>query len=203
MISSIVLCLRFDTVLEISIYLWFSYFQVRPKFLKKMPKLHLFALCLNITEKVAFNIASEASYLYILSGKKLITNAKNGPFWRVIESLKLVVKQCYQTEIGKNDTNWNTKMRHFWWISNTVSGAKIQITEKKIKKILFFWSKSSFQTPVFVLSSAATAINCLDLSDLFSVLILLECFVVLWDFAQLDFRDIQENLLDWPVANFQ
>ena len=39
--------------------------------------------CLKITEKVSFNIASEASYIYILSGQKLIKNAKNGPFWRV------------------------------------------------------------------------------------------------------------------------
>ena len=33
-----------------------------------------------MTQKVSFNIASEASYVYILSGQKLI---KNGPFWRV------------------------------------------------------------------------------------------------------------------------
>ena len=36
--------------------------------------------CLKITEKVSFNIASEASYVYILSGQKLIENAKNGHF---------------------------------------------------------------------------------------------------------------------------
>ena len=53
--------------------------------------------CLQITEKVSFNIASEASYVYILSGQKLIKNAENGPFWRVFENLKLSVKQCYQT----------------------------------------------------------------------------------------------------------
>ena len=35
---------------------------------------------LKITQKVAFNIASEASYVYILSRQKLIKNAKNGPF---------------------------------------------------------------------------------------------------------------------------
>ena len=51
--------------------------------------------CLKITEKVSFNIASEASYVYILRGQKLIKNAKNGPFWRVFEKLKLAVKQCY------------------------------------------------------------------------------------------------------------
>ena len=41
--------------------------------------------CFKITEKVSFYIASEASYVYILSGQKLIKNAKNGPFWRVFE----------------------------------------------------------------------------------------------------------------------
>ncbi len=44
-----------------------------------------------------FNIASEASYVYILSGQKFIKNAKNGPFWVVFENLNLAVKQCYQT----------------------------------------------------------------------------------------------------------
>ena len=33
-----------------------------------------------ITEKVSFNIASEASYVYILSGQRLIKNTKNGQF---------------------------------------------------------------------------------------------------------------------------
>ena len=40
----------------------------------------IIAECLKITEKVSFNIASEASYVYILSGQKLIKNAKNRPF---------------------------------------------------------------------------------------------------------------------------
>ena len=53
--------------------------------------------CLKITEKVSFNIAINASHVYILSGQKLIENAKNGPFWRDFENLKLSVKQCYQT----------------------------------------------------------------------------------------------------------
>ena len=38
---------------------------------------------MKITEKVSFNIESEASYVYILSGQKLIKNANNCPFWRV------------------------------------------------------------------------------------------------------------------------
>ena len=52
--------------------------------------------CLKITEKVSFNIASEASYVYILTVQKLNENAKNCPFWRVFENLELAVKQCYQ-----------------------------------------------------------------------------------------------------------
>ena len=52
--------------------------------------------CLKIAQKVAFNIASEASYVYILSGQNFIKNAKNGQFWRNFENLKSVVKQCYQ-----------------------------------------------------------------------------------------------------------
>ena len=35
---------------------------------------------LKIAKKVSFNIASEASYVYILSIQKFIKNAKNGQF---------------------------------------------------------------------------------------------------------------------------
>ena len=48
-----------------------------------------------IIKIVSFNIASEASYVYILSGQKLIKNVKNGQFWRVFENLIFAVKQCY------------------------------------------------------------------------------------------------------------
>ena len=46
-------------------------------------------------KKVSFNIASEASYVYILSGQKFIKKAKNSQFWLVFGKLKLEVKQCY------------------------------------------------------------------------------------------------------------
>ena len=39
--------------------------------------------CLKITEKVSFNIASEASYVYILSGQKFIENDKK---WSILAS---------------------------------------------------------------------------------------------------------------------
>ena len=62
-----------------------------------MPKISNLSRCLKIAEIVSFNIKSEASYVYILSGQKSIKNAGNGPFWRVFENLKVSVKQCYQT----------------------------------------------------------------------------------------------------------
>ena len=49
--------------------------------------------CLKITEKVSFNIASEASYLYVLSAQKLIKNCQKwsnlASFWKL--------KACGQT----------------------------------------------------------------------------------------------------------
>ena len=39
---------------------------------------------------------SEASYVNIFSGHKMINNAKNGSFLRVFENPKFAVKECYQ-----------------------------------------------------------------------------------------------------------
>ena len=47
-------------------------------------------------KKVAFNIATEASYVYIWSGQKLIKNAKNGPIW--------MPKACIQTVLPDSVT---------------------------------------------------------------------------------------------------
>ena len=41
---------------------------------------------MKITEKVSFNIASEASSVYILSGQKLIKNTKNSQFGEFLKS---------------------------------------------------------------------------------------------------------------------
>ena len=86
---------------------------------RKSLELSVVSRCLKITEKVSFNIASEASYVYILSGQKLIKNAKNQPFWRVFENPKLAVKQCYQTgqfkrtKMDEKCQNVKIQMRHF------------------------------------------------------------------------------------------
>ena len=42
--------------------------------------------CLKITEKVSFNIASEASYVYILSGQKLIKMPKIVHFGELLKT---------------------------------------------------------------------------------------------------------------------
>ena len=44
----------------------------------KMIDFTLKTRCLKITEKVSFNIASNASYVYILSGQKLNEKSKQG-----------------------------------------------------------------------------------------------------------------------------
>ena len=48
-------------------------------------------------------MASEASYLYILSGQKLIKNAQNGAFGQIFENLKLAVKKGDQ-KVSSNMT---------------------------------------------------------------------------------------------------
>ena len=48
--------------------------------------MNIHAQCLKITEKVSFNIASEASYVYNLNGQKFIKNAQKlsivASFWK-------------------------------------------------------------------------------------------------------------------------
>ena len=73
--------------------------------------------CLKITEKVSFNITSEASYFYILSGQKLIKNAKNGEFLKTwILRPNSVTRQVSfnRTKIGGKCQNSQIQMRHFW-----------------------------------------------------------------------------------------
>ena len=55
------------------------------------------ARCLKIKEKVLFNIASEASYIFILSGQKFLIIFPKQPIWRIFERRRLAVRQCNQT----------------------------------------------------------------------------------------------------------
>ena len=57
---------------------------------------------LKIIEKVSFNIASEASYGYILSWQKFIKNTKNRQFGEFL----VKHKQCYQISQFQLYKNW-------------------------------------------------------------------------------------------------
>ena len=54
-------------------------------------------LCLKVIENVSFKIASEASYVYILSEQKFIKNGKKLSTLTNLNNLKIAVKQCFQT----------------------------------------------------------------------------------------------------------
>ena len=58
-------------------------------------------------------MATEASYVYILSGQKLIKNAKNVVFLRVFHTYKLTVKQYYQRILMGQKLVENVKIEIF------------------------------------------------------------------------------------------
>ena len=82
---------------------------------------------MKITEKGLFNIASEASYVYILSGQKFIL--KMPKMVNLDEFLKTwslrsnsVTRQVNfnRTKISKKCQNSKIQIQHFGWVSNTV-----------------------------------------------------------------------------------
>ena len=79
--------------------------------------------CLKVTEKVSFKIASEASYVYILSGQKFIRNEKNGQFGEFFKTWNLRSNSVTR-QVSFIKTKWvkNAKIQmwHFEWFSNTV-----------------------------------------------------------------------------------
>ena len=72
--------------------------------------------------KVSFNIASEASYVYILSGQKFIENATNGLFWR----LKSVTRQ-----ISFNRTKMPILLLENWslWSNSVIKQVNFSMTK--------------------------------------------------------------------------
>ena len=105
------------------------------------------ARCLKITESVSFKIASEASYVYILSGQKFIKNAKNGSFWRVFENSQTVLpnKSFNRTKICGKCQNSKIQTRHFESFSNNVElGLCLSIKNNVFWCIDAFHKKSNF-----------------------------------------------------------
>ena len=68
---------------------------------------------MKITEKVSFNIASEASYVYILSVQKFIKNAKNASFWKPEADGQTVLPDRL-ISIGQKLVD-NAKIENFKW----------------------------------------------------------------------------------------
>ena len=66
-------------------------------------------LCLKITEKVSFNIASEASHVYSVSEQNLIKNAKNGPILRFSNATFWVIFKHCENGRPKNNLGSNLK----------------------------------------------------------------------------------------------
>ena len=64
-------------------------------------------------KKVSFNIASEASYVYNLSGQKFIKDAKNGNFWKPEACGQTVVPDRSVIIGQKLVENAKIQMRHF------------------------------------------------------------------------------------------
>ena len=55
-------------------------YSIQSIYFQNNTKNYTISQCLKITEKVSLKFASEASYVYVLSGQKLIKNAQNGSF---------------------------------------------------------------------------------------------------------------------------
>ena len=102
--------------------------------------------CFKIVQKVAFNIAREASYVYILSGQKFIKNAKNSQFselWK-IEACGQTVLLDRSFLIGQtlveNDKTEKFKWDIFVWFSTFFANiVKVVFHALKIELILIFF----------------------------------------------------------------
>ena len=86
--------------------------------------------CLKISQKVAFNIASEASY--VLSGQNSSKMAKMVQFdefltnWSYLSNSVARQATFNRTKIDRKCQNWKIQMRHFGWFSNTVWKEKLK-----------------------------------------------------------------------------
>ena len=114
------------------------------------------ARCLKITGKVSFNIASEASYVYILSGQKFIKNAKNCQIWWKLSKFK-----------NSNKTFW-VIFKHCWmWAKSRIficcflsneNDIRVWFSRKKAKYVprfficTFYYSRILFDS--FMLKSS-------------------------------------------------
>ena len=114
--------------------------------------------CLKITEKVAFNIASEASYVYGLSGQKFIENAKHSHFGKFMKTWSLQSNSVTR-QVNFNETKIETLKisNETFWVTfkqcETQCGWKIDKKSHflKIFHPLWWWQNVSCRN-VFLLT---------------------------------------------------
>ena len=95
--------------------LWLSYWNHESwQMVNEEPIISTLPRCLTITEKVSFNIASEASYLYIFSAQKFIKNARQ---WSKLVTFGI---WSLQSKIGGKYPKSKIQMRHFESFSDIV-----------------------------------------------------------------------------------
>ena len=127
------LCALF--IIKSRIFWFFGRIKCIIKRVSKPKRHHQGARCLKITEKVSFNIVSEVSYVYILSGQKLIKNAKKrsilASFWKpeacgqtVLPDRSILMGQ----KLVENAEIQKFKCDIFGWFSNTFS---LRVTKKR------------------------------------------------------------------------
>ena len=129
--------------------------------------------CLKITEKVSFNIASEASYVYILSGQKFIKNAKNAPCGEFF----LKTWSLLSNSVMLPDKNWRKmpKLENsnetFWVIFKQCGWSGFQIKEVSIHPLMGFFRPGKGPNVVY-----HYLLQCLKMSHFFC----LNCFGQTW-----------------------
>ena len=93
--------------------------------------------CFKITEKVAFNIASEASNDYILSRQKLVKSVKKIYFWKTWACGQTVLPDLSVFVGQKLVENAKIQKRHFEWFSNTVHSEHLLLMSSVQDEVVF------------------------------------------------------------------
>ena len=79
---------------------------------------------MKITEKVAFNIASEASYVYFFSGQKFVKNTKNRQFGEFYKTLSFWSNSVARQVNFDRTKNWWKRPKFKCDISSNFQGLK-------------------------------------------------------------------------------
>ena len=108
--------------------------------------------CLKITEKVAFKIASEASYVYILNGQKLTKNAKIGPsILARCDILSNFQTLCVWYCSNNNESNFSFTLEiNKKKVEQILLGSKLQSQRSRIQFMVLWSNKNGSSSLVFL-----------------------------------------------------